>query len=345
MDNPQTTDLTLPEKMPEFGIDKFIPPIRQASLTHWFKVYYQIVVAGSPDTTQRAKRRDMEKFLNFFMKEVGHDCIHYWTPAVSKHFQKYLQETPSPSSGQTLQPTSINRIMATLRHLAGWIIQQSGSKLEGAPFPAGSPFAGVRDVVTDAPDWNGLESRQLLRLKSACEIRLSSCTKANQNPILETAVFYCLLMTGLRESELSSLNVADYHHGGFHQVKRKGNKITRKVPLPFEAAAKLDQYLATRADLNSNQPLFLSRYGGRLQTLAIYRICLRLAELASAHLPEEEKFHLTPHMLRHTFLKKVADKHGVHVAQDMSGNVSIQEIFRYTKPSQEEKDRAVGELF
>lgn len=51
------------------------------------------------------------------------------------------------------------------------------------------------------------------------------------------------------------------------------------------------------------------------------------------------------HMLRHTFLKKVTDKHGVHFAQELSGNVSIKEIFRYAKPSQDEMQSTIEELF
>jgi integrase/recombinase XerD len=344
MENPQSVHLTLSKKLPEFVIDKFIPASHQSSLTHWCKTYYQLLVSGSPLTTQKAKHKDIEKFLNLFMNNVGYDCIHYWTPAVSKHFQKFLQEAPSPTANQPLRSTSINRILATLRHMAHWIIKHSADQAH-TPFPAGNPFFGVKDLVTDAPDWNGLTTKQLMRLKAACEIRLTSCKRTNQNPLIEVAVFYCLLMTGLRESELVSLNVGDYHHGGFHQVKRKGSKISRKVPLPAEAAEKLDQYLASRSNLEPHHPLFLGFSGGRLQTLAVYRICLRIAQLANAYSSTEEKFHLTPHMLRHTFLKKVADKHGVHVAQDMSGNVSIQEIFRYTKPSQEEKDKTAQELF
>jgi integrase/recombinase XerD len=50
-------------------------------------------------------------------------------------------------------------------------------------------------------------------------------------------------------------------------------------------------------------------------------------------------------MLRHTFLKKIADKHGLHVAQNLSGNVSIKEIFRYTKPNDEQKQDIVDNLF
>ena len=59
----------------------------------------------------------------------------------------------------------------------------------------------------------------------------------------------------------------------------------------------------------------------------------------------EERFHLTPHMLRHTFLKRAADQHGIHYAQTMSGNVSMREVFRYTKPSIEEIGRAAEEVY
>ena len=77
----------------------------------------------------------------------------------------------------------------------------------------------------------------------------------------------------------------------------------------------------------------------------MYRICQRILKQALAYLPEGEKFHLTPHKLRHTFLKKVTDKHGIHFAHEISGNVSVKEIFRYTKPSQAEIQDTIEQLF
>lgn len=62
-------------------------------------------------------------------------------------------------------------------------------------------------------------------------------------------------------------------------------------------------------------------------------------------LPEEEKFEFTPYMLRHTFLMRVTDKHGVHFAQEVSGNVLIKEIFRYAKPSKDEMQETIESLF
>ena len=153
-----------------------------------------------------------------------------------------------------------------------------------------------------------------------------------------------LLNTGLRAGELSALNLDQYHHRGFHEVLRKGKRVTKKVPLPSEARAFLDRYIEEIRGRGEG-PLLLSRYGRRLAPKEIGRICARISKQASAQVPAEERFRLTPHQLRHTFLKHVADRHGVHYAQRLSGNVSIREVFRYTKPSDEEVEEDVERLF
>ncbi len=171
------------------------------------------------------------------------------------------------------------------------------------------------------------------------------CTRKNQNPLMETVLFYVLLGTGLRESEIITLNVSQYRNKGLPDVLRhKSKRVSLKIPLPQETRDFLDNYLEGRAE-EPDEPLFITRYGTRLQTLDIYRICQRVLKQALAQLKDHEKFEFTPHKLRHTFLKKVTDKHGVHFAQELSGNVSIKEIFRYAKPSQEEMQSTIEELF
>ncbi|MDJ1470267.1 tyrosine-type recombinase/integrase [Xanthocytophaga flava] len=175
------------------------------------------------------------------------------------------------------------------------------------------------------------------RLQIACEQRMAICNRADQNALMETAVFYYLLYTGLRESELAALNMDQYHSRGFHNIKRKGNKITKKVSLSSEAKDWLDKYLEEReGEVKNNDPLFITRYGNRIHRTDIYRLTQRICNQANSN---GDEIWLSPHMLRHSFLKKVADKHGIHTAQEMSRNIFIKEIFRYTKPSQEEKIR------
>ena len=112
----------------------------------------------------------------------------------------------------------------------------------------------------------------------------------------------------LEKLSSSALTFPHYHSKGFHHVRRKGNIFTKKVPIPDEPRKYLDQYILSQGITQSNQAIF-SKNGVRLSTRAIRYICQRISAHASLTLPDEEKFHLSPHMLRHTFLKRVADKH------------------------------------
>ena len=191
-------------KNQKFGVDKILNPLSvhfdTNLLSAWFSFYYQVHVKGAPEKTEQAKQNDIAKFLNFFEMEVGHDHVDNWTPAVTKQFQKMLCSTIATQTNKTYKATTVNRIMATIRHIGRWLHKQR-------PLLAGDPLTQVKDLQTDSSDWNGLTSRQLMRLKSACEQRLKSCTRKNQNPLMETAVFYTLLCSGLRESELVTLDL------------------------------------------------------------------------------------------------------------------------------------------
>lgn len=72
--------------------------------------------------------------------------------------------------------------MATVRHIGRWLHQKRS-------LSAGDPLAQVIDFQIDAPDWTGLASRQPIRLKFACEQRIKSCTRKNQNPLMKIALF------------------------------------------------------------------------------------------------------------------------------------------------------------
>ena len=94
------------------------------SLSAWLSYYYQVHVKGSPLKTEQAKRSDIEKFKKFFELEVGHDHVDNWTPAVSKQFQKVLCKTIFEKTGKVYKTTTVNRVMATIRHVGRWLHQQ-----------------------------------------------------------------------------------------------------------------------------------------------------------------------------------------------------------------------------
>jgi integrase/recombinase XerD len=223
-------------------------------------------------------------------------------------------------------------MMATLRHFAGWLKGR-------VSLAAGDPMEGVSSIKLDEPAWNGLSKKELSQLKMAVDIRLVACKRKDQNPPLEAAVFYLLLYTGLRESELVNLNFGQYRDGSaLVDVRRKGQRVSKKVPVPRDAAVYLDRYLMG-GGRGHDEPLLKTRGGNRLHRTDVNNICKRISLLT----PDRVK--LTPHMLRHTFLKRVTDLHGVHIAQKLSGNVSVREIFRYARPSEEESASVVEGLF
>jgi integrase/recombinase XerD len=117
---------------------------------------FQLHVSGAPQRTVHAKQKDLQKFLIFFKNEVSHDRNDNWTPAVSKYFQKALCNTISPVTQKPFTETTINRIMATVRHFERWLHKQR-------PLLAGNPLQGMHDIQVDEPDWNGLTPRQIMR--------------------------------------------------------------------------------------------------------------------------------------------------------------------------------------
>jgi integrase/recombinase XerD len=63
-----------------------------------------------------------------------------------------------------------------------------------------------------------------------------------------------------------------------------------------------------------------------------------------AHLPKGEKMEVSLHVLRHTFLRKLAETKGVHNAREASGYQSDCYIWRSVKPDQQTVADAIDAL-
>lgn len=59
---------------------------------------------------------------------------------------------------------------------------------------------------------------------------------------------------------------------------------------------------------------------------------------------EDERIDVSPHVLRHTFRRKLAEAKGVHYAREASGHQSDRYIWRYVKPDQQTLAEALDEL-
>jgi integrase len=69
-----------------------------------------------------------------------------------------------------------------------------------------------------------------------------------------------------------------------------------------------------------------------------------MARQANAHLPADQHLAVSPHILRHTLLRKVANKKGIHYAMELSSHRSNRDIWRYVKPDAQSLANALDEL-
>lgn len=142
-------------------------------------------------------------------------------------------------------------------------------------------------------------------------------------------MFELFYSSGLRLSELVSLNVADADillRQADVTVKGKGAK-TRTVPVGSSARAAVETWLAGRAGLARPEEaaLFVGARGRRIGPssvrLALARWARRIGLLQHVH----------PHMLRHSFATHVLQSSGdLRAVQEMLGHSSISTTQVYT---------------
>lgn len=131
--------------------------------------------------------------------------------------------------------------------------------------------------------------------------------------VRDHAAIAVLLGSGLRVSEMLNLNREQYTGRRFTNVLIKGGRIRDFVPVQAQAREVLDDWLAGRGDGKGS--LFTTRSSERLSRVQMFLILQRVAAQANAHLPTGEKVKVSPHVLRHTFLRKLAEEKGVRYAR------------------------------
>ncbi len=145
----------------------------------------------------------------------------------------------------------------------------------------------------------------------------------------DCAMLHLLYASGMRVSELVSLNLGDTDtEGGFVRCFGKGHK-ERLIPIYRQAALAVDEYVkGARAHLthdDDEKALFLNRRGERLTRQGFWQILKGYAR--SAELGAD----VTPHTLRHSFathmLNGGADLRSV---QELLGHANISTTQVYT---------------
>jgi len=121
-------------------------------------------------------------------------------------------------------------------------------------------------------------------------------------------------------------------------VSRPRTTPTAGLPAP-QRTAPLPQFIA--GGVGREQ----SRSGREISQQVIDQVLRRVAAHANSKLPVDQAIAISPHVLRHTALRKWAEKKGVQFARQISGQVSDRYIWRYVQPSEDATRDAVEALW
>ena len=147
-----------------------------------------------------------------------------------------------------------------------------------------------------------------------------------------------LYASGMRVSELVSLNLDDIKDDGFVRCFGKGHK-ERLIPIYEQAALAVEEYVKEgRPHLVRNsgeRALFVNRRGERLTRQGFWQILKGYAK--SANLEAE----VTPHTLRHSFATHMlSGGAGLRSVQELLGHANISTTEVYTHLTTEHIRRA-----
>jgi integrase/recombinase XerC len=218
--------------------------------------------------TLRAYTRDLMEFLSHIDKQPKEiDNLDIRAFLASLHYRK-------------LKKTSISRKLATIRsffkylHKEGFVNKNPAKLVSSLKIPKVLPrFLTIDETFSlmDAPKGDTFKATR------------------------DKAIIELLYSSGLRVSELTSLDIGDLDiKESLTRVKGKGKK-ERIIPIGSNAMNALKNYLPERISLKKkSHALFLNNRGGRLTQRSIRRILIEYCRIIGL------KGYLSPHTLRGT---------------------------------------------
>ena len=258
----------------------------------------------SSENTVASYVRDVTQF-KVYLKESGMDLKR----AKTEHVQDYV--LMMKRNGKSA--ASVTRCLASLKSFYAYMIFAGNVKT--------NPAKGVAAVKVER------KYPQILTNKEV-ELFLEQPQCTDAKGYRDHAMLELLYATGIRVSELISLDVADLNlAAGFIRCESKGKE--RIIPLYSTAIRALQDYVKEiRPQLiagEEEEALFVNMSGERMSRQGFWKIIKYYKEKAQI---EKE---ITPHTLRHSFavhlLENGAD---IHAIQEMMGHADISSTQIYT---------------
>lgn len=260
------------------------------------------------ENTVVSYKRDLLKYLDYMTKNEEIEYLDHVNRIQILHFLQYLKDTGSSAK-------TIARHIASIRSFHQYLLRVRITNEDPT-------------VQIETPKME----RSLPKVLSLSEVE-SLLDAPNTNSPLglrDKAILEMLYATGIRVSELTSLNIEDVHlEMGFIRCIGKGSK-ERIVPLGKVAKEAISNYIDRgRPELFKNdisEALFLNHRGKRLTRQGFWKNLRQIA--SSADIKKE----LTPHTLRHSFATHLLENGAdLRAVQEMLGHADISTTQVYTR--------------
>jgi integrase/recombinase XerC len=267
-----------------------------------FSGYLETERNVSPHTLS-AYRSDLAQWLAFVQAERGDDVS-------AVDIDHLLLRRYLAGLSKTTKKSSIGRKLAAIRSFFRFLLRRGTITRNPAELIATPkkeqrlPFHLDIDQVTNL---------------------MESPDEEQQHALRDRAILELLYSSGLRVSELTSLNIGEVDlSAGMVRVMGKGGK-ERIVPVGSRALEALHDYLETRSDGEPGAALFLNTRGARINRRSVSRII-------DAHVLRIAAFkRISPHTLRHTFATHLLEGGAdLRAIQELLGHASLSTTQKYT---------------
>ncbi len=280
--------------------------------------------------TVRSYCQELERFAVWFEQTNGQPLTP--TALTGRDVRDYREHGQAVARSK---PGTINRRLAAIRAYGAWLVESRQI--------ASNPAQHVKLIDEQSLAPKSLDRRQIAALERevARSLNAAATDSAKFLRTRNRAIIMLLVNSGLRVAELCALEVPDVvvnERSGSVTVRRgKGNKA-RTVPLNVEARRPLTAWFSLIEEtMQENDPLFCDHQGMPLQPRGVQHMLKEYGRRAAIE--------VTPHVLRHTFAKSLADA-GVRAEEiaALLGHSKLETTRRYTQPTGRDLAAAVEKL-
>lgn len=267
-------------------------------------------VRNFSELTISAYQTDLLQFLGYAAHELGTDIEKLDVREVDKYIARSYTGFMTE---RKLNRKSIARKLAAIRSFFKYHCRQGSI-----------PISPVQKISTPKMGKNlprFLFREHMDKLLGAPELE-------TKKGFRDQVILELLYGSGLRVSELVSLNIIDVDlNGSIIRVRGKGRK-ERIVPLTDPARKAIDGYLSLRNDIK--EALILNYKDTRLTSRSVRRVLDKLEKEANLNQ------HIHPHMLRHTFATHLLDGGAdLRSVQELLGHKKLSSTQIYTHLTRE----------